>query len=481
MLRGTPRTRLGVDRVTTWVLVPVLLVVAARPAAVAMSDPDSFWHLRLGDLLLQQGSLSTPDWDTRDHRHWVLTQWLPEVATAKVEAWFGLPGVMWLFGASLVALTLAVYGTARAHAGVLASGFATALGLVAMSGSLSPRPHMLTYVFLAITVGVWLAVARADQPPRPPWLLVPLTWVWAMCHGMWFTGPLVGVAVCTGLALDRRAERRVLGRMLAVPVLSVVVAALTPVGPSLLLAPVAVGGIGRFITEWQAPSFRTMGPAAGALLIMLVVGTWSRARERTPWTRILLLALAAGWTVLAARTVTLGAIIAVPLAAAAIQRWLDRPADARTRAEGTILAGAALATLGVLALVVPHTSSEPGGVPDELGPQLAALPPGTAVLNDYAVGGWLRWAHPDLDPLIDGLTEAYTIDELEDYRRMTTVSRGWEDLVDETGAEVALLPKDSPLAVALEETRGWCVAGTGADYAVIEAPTMTSGAGCRST
>ncbi|WP_415839388.1 hypothetical protein [Nocardioides zeicaulis] len=466
---------------TTWVLVPALLVVVARQAAVAMSDPDSFWHLRLGDLLLQQGSLSTPDWDTQDHRHWVLTQWLPELASAKVEAWFGLPGVMWLFGASLVALTLVVHGTARAHAGTLASGFATALGLVAMSGSLSPRPHMLTYVFLAITVGVWLAVERADQLPRPPWLLVPLTWVWAMCHGMWFTGPLVGVAVCIGLALDRRAERRVLGRMLAVPLLSVVVAALTPVGPSLLLAPVEVGGIGRYITEWQAPSFRTVGPAAGALLIVLVAGTWSRARERTPWTQILLLALAAGWTVLAARTVTLGAIIAVPLAAAVIQRWLDRPADARTRAEWTVIAGTTLATLSVLALVVPHTSSEPGGVPDGLSPQLAALPPGTAVLNDYAVGGWLRWSHPDLDPLVDGLTEAYSIDELEDYGKMTTASRGWEDLVDETGAEVALLPKDSPLAVALEQTMGWCVAGIDADYAVVQAPTTAGGTGCRST
>jgi hypothetical protein len=382
-----------------------------------------------------------------------------------METWFGLPGIMWLHGLSLLVLTLVVFRVARANAGILASSLAVALGLVAMGASLSPRPHMLTYIFLAATVGVWLACA---QSLRTPWLLIPLTWVWAMCHGMWFTGPIVGFAICAGLALDGRGSARQLWRMLSVPVVSVLAAALTPIGPSLLLAPFAVGEVGAFITEWQPPDFRSLSPACGALLVAIVVFTWARAGRRIPWTHVLLLAVACGWILIATRTVTLGAVIVVPLAAAAIHSWLDYKPERQSISEWRLVLGSAVVALALITLLVPRASSDPSGVPSDLGPALQALPPDTPVLNDYAIGGWLRWADPEIDPLIDGLTEAYTVDELRDYATMTTVSRGWEELVAGSQADVALLPQNSPLAVALEDRLGWRVTGTDAGYAVLQ-------------
>jgi len=61
--------------------------------------------------------------------------------------------------------------------------------------------------------------------------------------------------------------------------------------------------------------------------------------------------------------------------------------------------------LVVVALAAPVTSDRPGDVPTGLDAALDRLPPGTRVLNDYDVGGWMVWRHPDLEHYIDGSRE----------------------------------------------------------------------------
>ena len=68
----------------------------------------------------------------------------------------------------------------------------------------------------------WSGCASPARRGRTPWWLVGLSWVWACCHGLWFLGPLVGLVVVVGLALDRARPRAELLRLLAVPLLSVV-------------------------------------------------------------------------------------------------------------------------------------------------------------------------------------------------------------------------------------------------------------------
>lgn len=155
---------------------------------------------------------------------------------------------------------------------------------------------MLSDLLLAVTLAAWLRTAR---DLRPRWWLVGVSWLWASCHGMWFSGVVLGVVVVAGLQLDRRADRRTALRLATVPLLSVLAAALTPVGPRLLAAPLAVGEISGYITEWAAPSFRESGPATAPAMVGIVVAAWARTGG-VPWHRVLLLATAAGWILLSA-------------------------------------------------------------------------------------------------------------------------------------------------------------------------------------
>ena len=443
----------------------LFLAAVARHGTRAISDPDAFWHLRLGRDIIETRSLHdiTDSWSAISNQPWVPTQWLTEVVVALAEDLGGLPAVAWLFTLTLLALTLLIHRLCRRWADSLPAAFATALTIAAMSASLSPRPHMLTYIFLAVTLIGWHRTI-VDLTPR--WWLIPMTWVWAMCHGMWFVGPIVGLAVVLGLLLDGRSTRGATTRLLAIPICSVVAASLTPVGPSLLGAPFAVAGIGGFITEWQPPSFRSPSPAAAALMVTCVVVIWSRANRPVPWTNITMLAVAVGWILVSGRTVALGALVMAPLVAAGLQSMLGQAPRTAPRLEVGTLRFAAVAICAVVAAVVPSTASQPAGVPSQLNPELDALGE-SVVFNSYELGGWLRWRHPDLEPVVDGMTEAYSVNHLTTYGMALAVSPEWIATLEKWNVDAALLPDESSLTFALIEQRGWVVVKQDAGYTLL--------------
>jgi hypothetical protein len=337
-----------------------------------------------------------------------------------------------------------------------------------MSATLSPRPQLVSFALVLVFVDAWLQTAR---DLRPRWWLVALTWVWACSHGMWFVGPVIGLTVAVGLVLDRRLGRGQAVRLFLVPILSFVAAGLTPIGPTLLRTPMAVGDISGFITEWAAPSIREAAPAMtfAVIVIAVVVLMWTRG-SRVPWAHVGLLILAMGWALLSARTVTLGAAIVAPLFAGSLQDLLTgRPGPVR-RLEAASLMIVGLLCAIVLAIAAPVTSITPGSVPLKFDTELDSFPPGTVILNQYVLGGWLLWRHPSLAPVVDGRTEAYPVSYLSGYKRAVEVGNGWQDFVNVTGARWALLKDGSPLATALKERLSWKTISTDAGYVLLQEP-----------
>lgn len=447
------------------VLMGLFVAAVARQGVRPISDPDTFWHLELGEQITEARSVTsvTDAWSSVSDQPWVPTQWLTELIMAAAERIAGLPGVAWLFAVSLVVLVLILHRAARLGADAVPAAFSTGLTIAAMSASLSPRPHMVTYLLLAVTVLAW---RRSAVDLQPRWWLVPLTWLWAMCHGMWFLGPMVGFVVLAGLALDGRLAKQTGLRLLMVSGVSVVAAALTPVGPALLEAPFAVAGVGGFISEWQPPSFRGPAPAAAASMVALVIMVWARSSTRVPWASIALLGLGAAWILLATRTVAVGAVMVAPILAASLQELLGRAAQTESRRERRTLDGIALATAILLLAVVPRTAPEPAGVPSGLDAALDGLAPGV-VFNSYELGGWLRWRHPQLEPVVDGMTEAYSVEHLRAYAVAQAAAPGWEQVFQDWSPDMALVPERSPLALALQEHGRWLIVDRDDGYVLL--------------
>lgn len=451
---GPLRRRLDVLPVALLVL---LLAVVLRYSALHLGNTDTWFHLVLGDRFRHGWSLTDPGALTPfATSSWVPTQWSIEVLASQVQDWFGLPGVAWLFGAFFLAMVLGTYWTCRRRGRALAAAVVTALVVFGAAPSLSARPQVVSLVLLTVTVAAWLATW---DDGRIRWWLVPMTWVWATAHGLWSAGVLLGLVCCVGLWLDGRYVGRRALLPFAVPVLSVLAAVLTPVGPRLLTSQLAVSARTSLIGEWGPTSFRSLPALAVATMIAVLVVLWARD-GRLSWTRIGLLLLAAAWTLTVSRMVALGGVVLAPLLAEALERAIMRtsPSSARLavpRPEQAALALMGVGYLVVLAVAAPRAAAAPEEVPSRLASRLEALPSGSVVLVEDGIGSWVEWRVPGVHPVIDGMLDAYPVGYIEDFFAATRLEPGWRGFVERSGARVAVVEVGSPLTAALVDDLRW--------------------------
>jgi hypothetical protein len=452
-----------------WGLALVIVAATTRVGLRVVSDPSPWLHLRVGQFLLDGGRFGLPDpWAPNPVRPFVLTQWLPSILAAKLYAVAGLPAIAWLRCLSMLLLLTATLWCTRRVASAVPSLLAAMMCVLAAGEGMTERPQAISFVLLAITVGAWW---RSAEDLKPRWWLIPLTWIWAMSHGLWVVGLGVGVVMVVGLAIDHRIDRRQAGRLLAIPAMGLVAAALTPVGPRLLLTPLTVGTNGSdFVGEWQPTSIRDPYAILTLAMLAIVLLGWIRSRAVPPWWQISLAALSLVSTLAMSRLIAVGAVLAAPLLAQALQQFFGTPMKPVTRrATATWLA---LVTAAAL-IAMPASAAiarTPAGVPEGLRTQLSAIPAGTVILCDDDKTGWLLWAEPQLAPAIDIRTEIYSHAHLAAYVRTMAVEPGWQDFIRTTRSTYALVAQRSPIATALTERLGWHRLGSDSGYVLLAAP-----------
>jgi hypothetical protein len=399
------------------------------------------------------------------HR-WILNQWLPEILMSWGDRMGGLAAVVWLFSIGVVGVFAALWVTCRRRASSLVASTVTVISLVAMSASISPRPQLVTFALTVVVVDTWL---RTSDDLRARWWLVPLSWLWACSHGMWFIGPIIGLLVIVGMLLERRhAARRILGLGL-VPLSSILITALTPVGPTLWMSPFQVREVTHFINEWQAPSSNYLPFQAGLVIFMLVLIFAARDPRGRRWTVVLLLLLAAVFLLTYVRTVAIAAAILAPLAANALQQMVGLVRESVGRRERRITAGFGIAAVALAALLSAGVAGVAGRGPVGLSPQLAALPEDTVVCNDMGDGGWLIYTHPNLRVTLDTRVELYSVAHVEDYLNFYRAGPGWLHYAQENNCSYALLPSDTAVVEGLMHQANWTETASADGYVLLRA------------
>ena len=408
---------------------------ATRP----ITNTDTYFHLRFGSEFLSSWGLRDPGsvtpFATRD---WLPTQWLTQVVMARTEDAWGLAGVTWLAGTWYLLFAVALYVAARREASALAASIITLFALAAAQPALSPRPQVLSYVFVVVFTVAWLGSLRDG---RPRWWLVPLTWLWVLVHGMWPLAILIGVVAATAALLERNHPLGVRLRLFLVPLLCAVAAAVTPLGPAAYGAVVQVGSYAQYFSEWASPDFRNpMAYLTGAMVGLAMLVRLRRA-DVMPWGELAFLFMAAGAAVYSYRTLPVAVAIVTPILAAAVAPLLA-PQPVR-RWEKLTVAGALVGCMILLAVMAPSSAGRGGGAPAWIPAELEALPDHTVVLNDSEWGGYLMWAYPTWTWSPTGTAMPSRPTRSAQRRRLLASTRVGQ-MVEESGATVALVRPAAP-------------------------------------
>jgi hypothetical protein len=249
-------------------------VIIVLPGSSLLKDPDTLWHIRTGQWILDNVQFPVVDIYsyTAAGKRWIAGEWLSEIFLAlafKFGQWRGVVILSAITIAAVVA-TLSFYLLQNLRFSV-AIGWAT-LTAFAISPHYLARPHLFSFLLLLVWLIILIdAYDSGDFKPSIP-ILVILIILWANLHGS-FTLGLTLLFVFGGYFCCDKFVKRSYNQCWStfVMVLAVCVAALlTPYGIFSALVTVELFNM-KFlfqqIGEWKSPDFQVYQP-----LLLLFVG-----------------------------------------------------------------------------------------------------------------------------------------------------------------------------------------------------------------
>src|SRR5439155_7472905 len=173
----------------------VLAAIPVKLLARRLEDPDLWWHLKTGALIVRNHAIPAVDpfSYTAPGKHWIVQEWLSEVILYGIHKAFGLYGILF-YRALLVLIVYAL--VARLLVRRMGSGMGTwaLLGLTAFAGSpnWTERPNLLSFLLFVVTLEL------LDRGGRAIWWFIPIAALWSNLHGMVVLG--VGLVALIAVA-----------------------------------------------------------------------------------------------------------------------------------------------------------------------------------------------------------------------------------------------------------------------------------------
>ena len=407
------------------VLVAVLLLTAAV-GLDALSDPDVWWHVRLGDWIIAHHQVPGGELFayTAFGNPLVVHEWLSETIFAALSAAGGLMLVTVLMG--LVAWSAMGATLLRARlrgVGPVVLAVGLALGARTAEPVLGTRPQVFTFALVCWTL--WIAESYLRSGGRRVWLLPPLFLLWANLHAGFIAGIGFLTIIVVVEAVKRRwsigtvAPGRRIARLAIALGASALAACVNPYGPSLFLFAATTGATERQkgIIEWQSPNFAD--PTMWVLLALLltfaaltVTVLASRSlRRRFDLRDFALAAVGAALALTSVRNTAICVAVMLPpwmamaagvVRATEVRRARPRPVSRPGRASpviGAVLIAVGVFGVGAVAVRVAQSATPQGiaaAYPSCATSVLARSPTTQRVFTAYGTGGYVidrLWPH----------------------------------------------------------------------------------------
>jgi hypothetical protein len=457
----------------------VLIVVLALFVAPEQ-DPDFWWHLRIGQWMVDNGRLPSMDiftFTVPDHV-WTDHEYLTEILMWRIYSSLGLGVLIILFGLLTWVGFWLMYLQVRRQPFVFV-GLGLAIGAIAGAPIWGPRAQMITFAISCLEL-YWIhgyMTGRSRALNFFPLVMV----LWANLHGGWVIGFVwLGIALTTELFMwaweqDNPAHRMHVRRLAVITGASVLAVAATPHFLSLYPYPFQTEGSiaqQKLIVEWFSPDFHQVYLRPFEAMVFLLIAGF--ALRRPTLYEFLLTAAALFLALQSVRNVALFVAATTPVLITTYGTWWKgfvaerkwtfslppRPLFA------TVTAIVLLVIVGATALRVGSEVSparqqqlDAASYPIGAADWLAAHPDvGTRMYNQYGWGGYLAYrfyGQPNRRVFIFGEAALMGDPLLNQYEDVQTLRPDWQQILDRYGVDYIVYNKGEALANVLADEPDW--------------------------
>jgi hypothetical protein len=486
----TPQQRLAdgtsqswIDRLTSpgGLFLSAVLIAAAFPLTSPIRDPDFWWHLRSGQLILQNGGLlhTDPFTYTVSSHAWTMHEWLTEVLFAALYRWSGLAAIVAVLTVISWLGVLFIFLRARLdRPGPFVLGAGIVLAVIAGYPIWGPRAQMITFAFACLTL--FLAERHLRRGGRMSLLLLPMFLVWSNLHsgfliGLGFIAVIVfAEAVAHLLHLEGRAPAQRVRSLALLLAGSLVVCAINLNGPSIILYPFGTLGSAAqqsLILEWHSPDFHDWSVRIFGIMLLSLVGLIVANRRIRLRDAALVLATVV-LSLQSVRHIALFVAASTPVwihqADMLVNRLRSRRRPRPLPPVGMRVVSWALLCAAVLAVYVgtrllPSMRTQEDSLfyaqdfPVCAARWLASDPLPLRIFNQYGEGGYLAYrlsAHGDRvyifgDAALMGDALLYSYGDVE------SVTPQWDSIIRSAGTDIVLFDTNAPLSNVMLHASDW--------------------------
>jgi hypothetical protein len=456
------------------------MIVIAALFVGSVQDPDFWWHIRIGQWMVENGHLPSTDvfTYTAQGHIWTDHEYLTEVLMWLIYSKVGAFGISVFFGLITYAGFYVMYRQVRRRPFVIVA-LGLALGAVAGAPIWGPRAQMITFALTCLEL-YWLQGYLSGRSRSLQFFPLVMA-LWANLHGGWVIGFVwLGVALVAELIgwvwEPSNPAHRAHVRFLAIITAASAVAVLaTPHGFSLYLYPfqtVASDAQQRLIVEWFSPDFHQPYLRPFELMVLLLIAGF--ALRRPSLYEVLLSLAALALALQSVRNLALFVAATTPVLANSYSEYWMEISKARgwklsLPSQPVFAVVTAVALLVITLATVAHIAGEtspshqqsltastyPVGAAD----WLAAHPNvGTRMYNQYGWGGYLAYRfYPQANRRVFIFGEAALMGDrlLNDYEDIQTLRSDWKTLLDKNGVDFIVYNRGEALANVLATEAGW--------------------------
>ena len=473
------RVKLDAFMTPAGLLLGAAFVLAMFAVTSPIRDPDFWWHLRAGQLILQHGGLlgTDPFTYTAVGHSWTMHEWLTEVSYAALVSAFGIGAVILVLSAVTWLGIVAVAAKASLDKpNRLVFGLGLLLAVIAGYPIWGPRVQMVTFCFSAITL--LLVERHLTRDGRGIWLLVPLFLVWSNLHsgfviGLGFIG-LILVAELAGplFRMPDPAQRSRLRPLALVLLAGAALSLINPNGPGILLYAFETQSSAAqqsLILEWHSPDFHDWAIVAyGVMLVSLLVLITLTRRIRARDAALVLATVAL--SLQSARHIALFVAATTPVwidqASMLLERRHGRTPQRRRQQPSLRFRATVFATLfGVLfagylggRLIAMMRIQQNSLMYAQEFPVCAArwlseAPQPLRIFNQYGEGGYLAYTLSAKGDRVFIFGDAALMGDnlLYQYGDVEGVAPNWESIIDDSHTDIVLFDRNTPLEAVMRQ------------------------------